>query len=96
MSLKEFNLYKGLQKPLVFKAFKGKFIYWGVGAILGGLLSCMILSALLGILPGILSLILILGAGLGFTAYKQKDGLHEKTNSVGVYILPNQYKRGKK
>jgi hypothetical protein len=26
-----FEVFKGLQKPLVFHSFKGKFIYWGAG-----------------------------------------------------------------
>jgi hypothetical protein len=33
----KFAIYKGLQRPLVFRSFKGKFIYWGVGSLLAGL-----------------------------------------------------------
>ena len=29
MQTEEFAVYKGLQRPLVFKMFKGKFIYYG-------------------------------------------------------------------
>ena len=33
----KFAIYKGLQRPLVFRSFKGKFIYWGVGSLMAGL-----------------------------------------------------------
>ena len=34
---RKFAVYKGLQKPLIFKGFKGKFIYWGIASLLAGL-----------------------------------------------------------
>ena len=34
---RRFPIYKGLQKPLVFRGFKGKYIYWGLGSLLAGL-----------------------------------------------------------
>lgn len=90
---REFNLYKGLQKPLVFKYFKGKFIYWGVGSILFGLVSCMVLASAVNIGVGILALIVILGGGLGYTAFMQNKGLHSKTKNNGVFIIPSTYYR---
>ena len=39
-----YNVYKGLQKPLIFKGFKGKFIYIGGACIISALLLCAIVS----------------------------------------------------
>jgi len=82
-----YQVYRGLQKPLVFKSFKGQYIYWGLGSILIGLLSAMLISSLVNILAGILSMTLILGIGLGITAYFQQRG----TKSIfhGKVLLPN-------
>lgn len=41
-----YNVYKGLQKPLIFKGFKGKFIYIGGACIISALLLCAIVSTL--------------------------------------------------
>jgi hypothetical protein len=88
-----FHVYKGLQKPLVFKMFKGQFIYWGVGSILIGLLLCMILSSLLNMITGIISFAIITGGGLGVTAIQQKKGLHSKNRMNGVFILQSNYQK---
>lgn len=90
---KEYSLYKGLQKPLVFRAFKGKYIYYGVGSILLGLLVTMIVSALANIWYGLLTMIVIVGGGLTFTGIMQKKGLHSKKRGRGVFIVPHNYKR---
>lgn len=89
---REFELYKGLQKPLVFKSFKGKFIYWGVGSILFGLVSFMIIAPILSLWPALIAASIILGGGLGYTAINQKKGLHSKTRSKGIFIVPALYK----
>lgn len=88
-----FNVYKGLQKPLVFKSFKGQYIYWGVGSILVGLLLCMILSSLLGLLAGILALSIVTGGGLLFTAIQQKKGLQTKAKHPGIFIHQSNYQK---
>lgn len=88
-----FNVYKGLQKPLVFKSFKGQYIYWGVGSILVGLLLCMILSSLLGLFAGILILVFVTGGGLCYTAIQQKKGLHTKAKHPGIFIHQSNYQK---
>lgn len=86
-----FNVYKGLQKPLVFKMFKGQYIYWGIGSILAGLLLCMIVSSLVNLPSGILLLLFISGGGLGLTANQQRKGLHTKSRHYGVFIHQTSY-----
>jgi hypothetical protein len=83
---KRFAVYKGLQRPLIFKSFKGKFIYWGVGSLLLGLVVGSLTMALINMYVGALVLIGIIVGGLVYTAGKQKGGLHDKTRSKGIYI----------
>ena len=96
--VKEYNLYKGLQKPLVFRAFKGKFIYYGLGSIISGLIAAMVVSATTSMLYGIISLILITGGGLTYTAIMQQKGLHSKNVMKGVFMIQHKhhYKNVKK
>ena len=37
-----FKVYKGLQRPLVFKNLKGKFIGWGAAALITSFLLCVL------------------------------------------------------
>jgi hypothetical protein len=90
---KRFPVYKGLQKPLVFRGFKGKFIYWGLGALLAGLVLGAISMALINMYFGAMVLIGSIVGGLFYTAGKQKNGLHEKTRSTGIYIHPPNLKK---
>lgn len=83
-----YQVYRGLQKPLVFKSFKGRYIYWGLGSILLGLLCAMIVSSAVNILAGIISMVMILGIGLGITAYYQQRGTRPKYQ--GTALIPNQ------
>lgn len=83
-----YQVYRGLQKPLVFKSFKGRYIYWGLGSILSALLTAMLVSSLVNILTGIICMIFILGIGLGITAWFQQRGT--KTNYKGISMIPNQ------
>jgi hypothetical protein len=82
-----YQVYRGLQKPLIFKSFKGRYIYWGLGSILAGLLTAMLVSSIVNILAGIISMTLILGMGLGVTAYFQERGIKNHFN--GTALIPN-------
>jgi hypothetical protein len=92
-------LYKGLQRPLVFKIFKGKFIYWAAIACISSMIVGGIISAF-NSLMGILAFIAILISGMFFTISKQKQGLSSKTRDDSIYILtpkqhPNKFKHEK-
>ena len=82
-----FHVYRGLQKPLVFKSFKGRYIYWGLGSILIALIAAMLVSSIINILAGITSMAIILASGLGTTAYYQQHGT--KRTFKGTSLLPN-------
>jgi len=84
---KRFAVYKGLQKPLVFRGFKGKYIYWGVGALLAGLVFGSLTMSLVNMWLGALVLIGSVVGGLLYIAGKQKKGLHDKAAAKGIYII---------
>ena len=73
-----YNVYKGLQKPLIFKGFKGKFIYIGGACIISALLLCAIVSTLASFMWGGITLVIVMFGGLGITSQLQRKGLHRK------------------
>lgn len=89
---KLFSVYKGLQRPLVFRGFKGKFIYWGVGIILIAVFTGGIVAALINNALGGFFLVTTLVAGLFFISSKQKKGLYTKNVRKGVFVIPPNYK----
>lgn len=85
-----FYLYKGLKKPLVFFGLKGKYIFYAVGIIAGGVVSALILSkfGLLGSLLG-----LVVTAGAIYLLFKRQDkyGLYDKTKNFNqLFIFPKR------
>lgn len=92
MAARKFPVYKGLQQPLIFKGFKGKFIYWGLGSVLLGLVLGALTMSLINMWLGALLLIVTIVGGLLFTAYKQKSGLHSKRRTTEIFMV-NHYGR---
>ncbi|GAA4431446.1 DUF4133 domain-containing protein [Pontibacter saemangeumensis] len=88
-----YPVYKGLQQPLVFKSFKGRYIYWAMGSILAGFFSAVLLTVTINFLAGFVSLLAVSMGGLLYTNSRQRKGLHSKTRSTGVYIVPARLKR---
>ena len=85
-----FYLYKGLKKPLVFFGLKGKYIFYAVGVIGGGVVAALILSkfGLLGSLLG-----LAVTAGCVYLLFKRQDkyGLYDKTKNFNqIFIFPKR------
>jgi len=89
---RKFAVYKGLQRPLIFKGFKGKFIYWGLVSLLSGLVLGALTMSLINMWLGALVLVGCIVGGLLYTAGKQKGGLHNKGRANSIYIL-NHYGR---
>jgi fumarate reductase subunit D len=83
----KFAVYKGLQKPLVFKGFQGKFIYWGLASLLSGLILGALVMSMVSMWLGAFVLVVCILVGLLFTAHKQKGGLHAKRRDSRIYIL---------
>jgi hypothetical protein len=69
---KNFAVYKGLQKPLIFRGFRGKFIYWGLGSLLAGLVLGALTMSLVNMWLGAIVLVGSIVGGLLYIAGKQK------------------------
>lgn len=85
-----YKIYKGVQKPLMFKGMKGKYIYISGAIIGGGLLFIIIFSSFLGFL---LSAGIGIGAIVGGIAYvlqKQSKGIYSKNKEQGKFIVKNR------
>jgi len=89
---RQFQVYKGLQRPLVYRGFKGKYIYWGVGTLLAGLVMGALTMALVNMWLGLIVLITAVAGGLVFIAAKQKQGLHIKARPTGIFIHQVNFK----
>ena len=87
-----YKLYKGLQRPLVFKFFKGKYIYWAAGSIVAGMIGAGITSSVFSSLTGIITLIAITVPLLLYTTTQQKKGLHTKKREVHYFIIQSKFR----
>ena len=89
---KEYNVYKGLQKPFALFGLKGINVVWGAVASIGGMILFAIVYILAGLIPGLLAM----GALIGFCVYKinfhLKYGLHNKDWMKGVWIVSGMIK----
>lgn len=93
MEAKEYPLYKGLQKPLTFKGFKGRYIFWGIGVIISSLLLGCILCIAISTLIGMGVMACYLGLGLFIIHRKQKNGLYSKKRDKNtLFLMPNKIK----
>ncbi|MFV0593958.1 MAG: hypothetical protein ACK5M7_21485 [Draconibacterium sp.] len=82
-----FPIYKGLQKPLVFKGFKGRYIYWAVSFIVSGIVLTALIGTIFNVLTGVFVFAIITGGGIFYTSQKQKNGLYDKTRNNAIYVF---------
>ena len=87
-----FEVYKGLQAPLMFKGFKGRYIYIGAAFLMGGFIVSAGIICAIGTIPGVIILCIIWTVGYIYISHKQKQGLHSKKRDKGVFIVVNKYK----
>ncbi len=90
--MKEYEVYKGLQKPLVFKGLKGKFIYWMAGGVLGTFMITVIANLLFGIVGALAIFAIGIGITFGSILHFQKKGLHTKDNTKGKIFYNGIYR----
>jgi hypothetical protein len=89
---KSYALYKGLQRPLIFKNFKGKFIYWAMGSVLAGIVVGGLVAAFISSFIGILLMVVISVSLLFATVQKQKKGLYDKKAQEKVFMIPPKHR----
>jgi len=92
--MRMYPVYKGLQKPLVYRGFKGKYIAYGISSLGLGLVTGGLAGALLNMYIGGLLTILSIAGGLLYTYSKQASGLHDKTRSKEIFIHRIYLRRG--
>lgn len=83
-----YTIYKGLQSPLVFKMFKGKYIYYAMGGILAGIVLGGLAAALLSSIAAIVIMAGVTIPVMLWVLKKQKGGLHSKTRTKKIVICP--------
>ena len=81
-----YPMFKGLQKPLEFMGFQGRYITWASCAVGGAILGFIITYCILGFVAGLLVLAVSLCTGAALIFFKQKKGLHTKKEDHGVFI----------
>lgn len=82
-----YKIFRGVQKPIEFKGFKGKYIYLGLGGGFAVMVLCGVLFATFGFLPGIGCLLTGLPGWFFYLSRKQKRGLTSKNNTSGIIIF---------
>lgn len=82
----DFHVFKGLQKPLEFMGFQGRYIYWAAGTAGGAIVGFIIAYCLLGFVVGLVVLVFAISTGAALIFLKQRKGLHTKKSDQGVYI----------
>lgn len=82
----DFPVFKGLQKPLEFMGFQGRYIYWAAGTAGGAIVGFIIAYCLLGFVAGLVVLVFAISTGAALIFLKQRKGLHTKKSDQGVYI----------
>ncbi|WP_316847078.1 DUF4133 domain-containing protein [Pedobacter psychrodurus] len=90
--MRQYPIYKGLQKPLSYKGLKGKFIAWGAAALALGLLSGGLSGALVNMYLGSAVTLLSIPVMFSFILYRQKKGLHSRQRDRGIFIQPSRLK----
>ncbi|RBQ08960.1 plasmid transfer protein [Pedobacter miscanthi] len=93
MEAKRFKVYKGLQRPLTYKGFKGRFIYWGLGILLFSLITGALLMATVSMYVGALIMIGMIISGFLWLGSRQKKGLHDKNKLLGIYLHPSNLQK---
>ena len=83
----DYPVFKGLQRPLEFLGFQGRYIYWAAGTAGGGIVAFIIGYIAVGFILALVLLTLILAFGGVMTFIKQRKGLHSKNEEKGIFIF---------
>ena len=82
----DYPVFKGLQRPLEFLGFQGRYIYWASGTVGGAILFFFIFHISCGFVVGLIVATAILGVGGIMIFIKQRKGLHSKKEDKGLFI----------
>lgn len=82
----EYQMFKGLQRPLEFMGLQGRYITWAAITAGVGILGFMLVYALLGFLLALAFAVVSISCGIGLIMIKQRKGLYSKKTDKGIYI----------
>lgn len=83
----DYPVFKGLQRPLEFLGFQGRYIYWAAGTAGGSIVGFIIGYIAVGFIVALVVLTVVLAFGGILTFLKQRKGLHSKSEDKGIYIF---------
>lgn len=83
----EYHVFKGLQRPLEFFGFRGRYLIWAAAAVAVSLLGFMILYVAVSFLVAIIVSLVSLGIGAVAIFVKQQFGLHSKKVEKGIFVF---------
>ena len=89
----DYPVFKGLQRPLEFLGFQGRYIYWAAGTAGGDIVGFIIGYVAIGFVAALVLCTLILAFGGVMTFLKQRKGLHSKNEENGIFILKQRITR---
>ena len=82
----EFQMFKGLQKPLEFLGLQGRYITWAAVTAGVGLLGFMVVYAITGFLVALVFAVVSISVGTGLIMVRQRRGLYSKKVDKGIFI----------
>jgi Ca2+-dependent lipid-binding protein len=86
----KFSVYKGLQRPILFKGLKGQYIYYAFAIAIGSLMTFVIISTIVNFLAASIGMaVFVFGGIIGMALYQRKYGLYRKNVRKGIYIIHN-------
>ena len=83
----DYPVFKGLQRPLEFLGFQGRYIYWAAGTAGGAIIAFIIGYVAIGFIVALVLCTAILAFGGVMTFIKQRKGLHSKKEEKGIFIF---------
>lgn len=83
----DYPVFKGLQRPLEFLGFQGRYIYWAAGTAGGAIVGFIIGYVAVSFVVALIVATLILAFGGVMTFLKQRKGLHSKNEEKGIFIF---------
>lgn len=86
MTPKSYPIYKGLQKPLTYKGFKGKYIYWALGSLILGLFIGAIAAALTNMIIAGLCALATMGGCIALILHRQNKGPYHINKYPRIFV----------
>lgn len=82
----EYPIYRGLQRPMEFMGFQGRYITWAAITCGATLLGFMLFYAIFNFLVALIFAVCAVSIGGGAILLKKRKGLHTKQEEKGVFV----------